>query len=119
MLWSLKDPNTWTPLLPLSAAYHPRTQPQNPLVPTLAPDEPVAVLARLLPITDGSWRAVGAIGLPSIPPLAALQERLLVELLRHRRHERRANWEDLLRLHPEVLYRTCATWCWHHLENLP
>ena len=119
MLWSVSDPSTWTPLLPLSAAYHPRIQPQNPLVPTLTPSNPVVVLARLVPIVDGSWVAVGGIGLPSIPPLDTLQERLLVELLRHRRHERRANWEDLLRLHPEVLYRTCATWCWHHLENRP
>ncbi|MEE2752287.1 MAG: hypothetical protein VX519_12715 [Myxococcota bacterium] len=118
MLWSLNSPQSWTPLLPLSAAYHPRIRPRPLPIASLSICEPEAVVARVLPVADGTWVAIGAIGLPAAPPSAFLQERLLVELIRYRRHERRANWEDLLRLYPEVLYRTCATWCWHHLEEL-
>jgi hypothetical protein len=114
MLWSLNEADQ--PLLPLAPGYLPDGPVEISPVP-LAPGPVRAVVARLLPLEDGRWVGVGAIGLPLAPPVAPLEKRLSLELLRHRRHERRANWDDLLRQHPEVLYRWCCTWTWHFLET--
>ena len=55
---------------------------------------------------------VCALALPALPPLDVINKRLNKELFRLRRHERRANWETLLRQRGEVLYRLCASFCW-------
>jgi hypothetical protein len=114
MLWSVDG--AVRPLLPLAPGYLPDGPVDLSNVVPLAPGPVRAVVARLLPLEDGRWVGVGAIGLPFAPPVAPLEKRLSLELLRHRRHERRANWDDLLREHPEVLYRWCCTWTWHSLE---
>ncbi len=114
MLWSVED--GVHPLLPLAPGYLPDGPVELQGAVPLAPGPMRAVVARLLPLEDGRWVGVGAIALPEAPPVAPLERRLRLELLRHRRHERRANWDDLLREHPEVLYRWCCTWTWHLLE---
>ncbi len=114
MLWSVDG--AVRPLLPLAPGYLPDGPVDLSHAVPLAPGPVRAVVARLLPLEDGRWVGVGAIGLPTAPPVAPLERRLSLELLRHRRHERRANWDDLLREHPEVLYRWCCTWTWHFLE---
>jgi hypothetical protein len=111
MLWDLD----WTPLLPL----HPRHRPTGPVhadVHHLMGGASAAVVARLVPLESGEWFASCAIGLPTVPDLAWLERRVHLELIRHRRHDRRSNWETLLRDRCEVLYRSCATWCWRDTE---
>lgn len=75
-------------------------------------DGPIAgYVARVVPLEEGSF-TICALALPAIPPLELISQRLNKELLRLRRHERRANWETLLRRRGEVLYRLCASFCW-------
>ncbi|MCP4808252.1 MAG: hypothetical protein GY884_23145 [Proteobacteria bacterium] len=105
MLWT----TDWKPLLPVIDHWIPDGPVQGDIVPLDGPIE--AVLARVTPTAEG-WSANGAIGLPSVPPIHAVLRRLDLEMLRRRRHERRTTWEVLLRLRPEVLFRTCTTWCW-------
>lgn len=105
MLWS----RDWKPLLPLLDHFVPDGPVSGDIVPLHGPVE--AVLARLTPVDDG-WHCNGAIGLGAVPPLDRLRGRLHLELLRERRHERRLTWEVFLRRRPEVLYRSCMTWCW-------
>ena len=91
--------------------------PDGPVTGDVVPlvDAPVrAILARVTP-TEQGWHANGAIGLPAVPPVGALIQRLELALLRQRRHERRTTWEVLLRRRPEVLFRFCSTWVWETL----
>lgn len=113
MLWLLQD--GWSPALPLA----PQLTPSGPVIGSWAPlgTPTVAVVARVYPVADGSWRAFAAVGLTHLPPLPWLRARLELELLRLRRVERRASWEDMLRARAEVLYRSCASWCWWAQEE--
>lgn len=81
------------PLLPLSA----RLTPTGP-----APEGPV--VARAYPVGE-RWAWSGVVRLPAVPDPGPLVRRLDLELLRVRRWERRATWEDMLRRRPEVVYR--------------
>ncbi len=111
MLWD----RAGQPLLPLGE----RWMPQGLQLPADAPSlggPPTVWLGRAVPGPDGWWLAC-AIGLSEPPPLPQLQRRLELELLRLRRHERRASWEGLLRARVEVLYRTCASWIWQKEER--
>ncbi len=111
MIWEPQANGSFVPLLPLARGYLPEG-PVHALPALLHKGGHAAVLARVYPLQHQGWVASGAIGLPQIPPLKALQARLDLELLRLRRHERRSTWEDLLRKAPQVLYRFCTTWCW-------
>lgn len=79
------------------------------------PDAP-ALLAMLIPLADGGWWPVGVVPLPALPPPEILHRRLVLELQRLRRHDRRFTWEDLLSDRPEVLYRTACEWTWLHVS---
>jgi len=115
MLW---DPHRtpWRPLLPVMAGALPPGEVEGPITP-LVPGAIAAVVARVVPMADGRWVAHTALGLPSTPPAEPLVRRLTLCLWRTRRANRRATWEDALRARPEVLYRTCATWCAEALED--
>ncbi|MCB9761073.1 MAG: hypothetical protein H6739_14635 [Alphaproteobacteria bacterium] len=116
MLWRV-EAGRWTPLLPLAAPYAPDGDVKGAIAP-LEPERPiVCAVARLYPVADAGWFAFAAVGLGREIPTEPLMERLRLELLRARRHERRATFEDLLRRRPEVLYRWCATWCWLRAEE--
>ena len=80
-------------------------------------DADAVVVGRAVPRADGRWMGLAALGLPEPPPARVLARRLKLEMWRLLRHERRATWEDLLRRRSEVLYRTCATWCWLRTED--
>jgi len=118
MLWAVpEDPSLpWTPLLPLA----PQMRPDGPTVGAATPlphvDVVRAVVGRLHPDGQGRWHLTAGVGLGAHPPEAPLTRRLTLTLWRARRHERRANWEDLLRRRSEVLYRTCAHWWWRTLS---
>lgn len=111
MLWDLD----WQPLLPM----HPNHVPDGPVHAQVHDlhGPSVAVVARVVPLESGGWFASCAMGLPTVPDLAWLQRRIHLELVRQRRHDRRCNWETLLRDRCEVLYRSCATWCWRDTER--
>ena len=100
----------WRPLLPLHDSY---LLPPPTLGATfLLTDAPtVGYVARLVP-TDLGTMTFCALALPALPPLELVMRRLHNELLRLRRHERRVNWETLLRDRGEVLYRLTASFCW-------
>ncbi len=115
MLWDCSKP-TWRPLLPLMTGALPQGPVEGTPVP-LIPGPVQAVVARVLPIANGRWVAHTPLGLPGPPDVDLLLRRLNLVLWRQRRANRRASWEDGLRAQPEVLYRTCATWWWHHLEE--
>lgn len=93
-----------------------RLRPMLPLRETFAPDVPVAgvpaapaVIGRLVFGPQGAWLAC-ALALPALPPLAVLGPRMDLEQTRLRRYERRATWEDTLRVRGEVLYRSACEW---------
>lgn len=95
-----------------------RLRPHLPLFPRGRPDGPVlgvpdapAVIGRVVPSAEG-WFLACALPLPGLPPAAGLTRRLYLELLRVRRAERRASWEDALRRRAEVIYRTALSWAW-------
>jgi len=113
MLWRCSGEGLLEPMLPLASAYRPQVPIDLQPTPLTGGGATRAVVARLLPLEDGRWVGIGVIGLPAAPPTTALKRRLHVELLRQRRHERRSNWEDLLRQQPDVLYRWCSAWTWH------
>jgi len=101
----------WRPLLPL----HDRFRLPAPSRGTPVPlqDGPVAgYVGRVVPLEEGGSMSICTLALPALPPLAPIRARLEQELLRLRRHERRANWETLLRDRAEVLYRLCTRFCW-------
>lgn len=79
-----------------------------PTAPGAAPDQgPRGVyVARAYRIGEG-WAWSALVELPGPPDPRVVLRRLDLELLRTRRHERRATFEDMLRARPEVLYRTC------------
>ncbi len=117
MLWRISGA-TWTPALPLA----PAACPEGPVegTPVGLTEDPVShVVARLLRLEDGRSVAIAPLGLPAVPPTEVLMRRLVLVLWRHRRTNRRASWEDALRARPEVLYRTCATWCWWRAAEPP
>ena len=100
----------WKPLLPLHKSYLLPPPTLGTIVPlTEAP--PAGYVARLVPTEQGTM-AFCALALPALPPVEVLRQRLHNELLRLRRHERRVNWETLLRDRGEVLYRLTASFCW-------
>ena len=108
MLWDAD----WNPLLPLYESWRPKGLVHAKPVP-LRPDQPGSmILARLVHLEDGSCSANMAISIPSAPSAGWLTRRMRLELLRLRRHDRRANWETVLRTRAEVLYRSCAIWNW-------
>lgn len=107
MLWDAQ----WRPLLPLYESWLPTGPVVADPVPLSGAPGPYT-LARLVPTEDGSWHANMAISLRQAPPPSWLERRLHLELLRLRRHDRRANWETMLRQRGEVLYRSCAVWSW-------
>lgn len=108
MLWDAE----WRPLLPLYKAWLP-TGPVHADPAPLRPDRPGGLtLARLVHLEDGRCAASMAISIPSAPSAEWLTRRMRIELLRLRRHDRRANWETVLRTRGEVLYRSCAIWNW-------
>ncbi len=112
MLWDAD----WNPLLPLYESWRPTGKVHAAPVP-LRPEQPGSlILARLVHHMDGSCSANMAISVPSAPSAGWLTRRMRLELLRLRRHDRRANWETVLRTRSEVLYRSCAIWNWT-LEN--
>jgi len=117
MLWAVPaDPSApWTPLLPLSPQMHPDGPTVGAPVPLPGVDVARAAVGRLHPSDDGRWHLSGGISLGAHPPAAPLMRRLTLTLWRVRRHERRANWEDLMRRRGEVLYRTCAHWWWREV----
>jgi hypothetical protein len=93
-----------------------RLRPMLPLRETFAPDVPVAglpavpaVIGRLVLGPHGAWLAC-ALALPALPPRSALAARMDLEQTRLRRYERRATWEDTLRVRGEVLYRSACEW---------
>ena len=105
----LYDPD-WKPLLPLHPLYIQPAPTHG--TPVRLTDGPIAgYVARVVPLEEGSF-TVCALALPALPPLDVINKRLNKELFRLRRHERRANWETLLRQRGEVLYRLCASFCW-------
>lgn len=108
MIWDAE----WKPLLPLYRSWRPTGRVHASPVP-LRPEAPGGlILARLIHHEDGSCSANMAISIPSAPSAAWLTRRMRLELLRLRRHDRRANWETVLRKRSEVLYRSCAIWNW-------
>ena len=108
MLWDAD----WNPLLPLYETWRPKGAVHAEPVP-LRPEQPGSlILARLVHHKDGSCSANMAISIPSAPSAAWLTRRMRLELQRLRRHDRRANWETVLRTRAEVLYRSCAIWNW-------
>lgn len=108
MLWDAD----WNPLLPLFETWRPKGPVHASPVP-LRPEKPGRlVLARLVHHQDGSCSANMAISISSAPSAGWLRRRMRIELLRLRRHDRRANWETVLRTRAEVLYRSCAIWNW-------
>lgn len=115
MLWDTTV-TPWRPLLPVMAGALPPGPVEGVITP-LVPGPTVCAVARLLPLSDGRWVAHTALGLPLVPPSDVLIRRLTLALWRLRRSNRRATWEDALRARPEVLYRTCATWCGEALED--
>ena len=93
-----------------------RLRPMLPLRESFAPDVPVAgvpavpaVVGRLVIGPRGAWLAC-CLALPALPPLSAVGPRMDLEQTRLRRHERRATWEDTLRVRGEVLYRSACEW---------
>ncbi len=115
MLWDTTV-NPWVPLLPVMDGARP-TSPVEGEVTPLVPGPTLCAVARVVPLPDGRWVAHTALGLPQPPPQDLLLRRLMLTLWRVRRAHRRATWEDALRARPEVLYRTCATWCGEALED--
>lgn len=83
---------------------------------------PELFVARAYPVRPGltptGWAYSGVMPLPAVPDPArlgpVLERRLMLELWRLRRTERRSTFEDVLRKRPEVVYRTagecCALW---------
>ncbi len=115
MLWKVSG-DTWTPILPIADSAWPLGPVSGTPIPL--PSRGVThVVARLLPLDDGTTVAITPLGLPEAPPVDLLMRRLTLALWRHRRTNRRASWEDALRARPEVLYRTCATWVWWQEER--
>lgn len=117
MLWRV-EPTRWAPVLPLAPLLTPEGLPQGTPARLGPPGGEPLVLARVYPTADGGWAAFGAVGVGAAPPTERLVARLELELLRLRRHERRSTWEDLLRLRPEVLYRSCAAFWWRRAEEV-
>lgn len=109
MVWEILPGGTLRPLLPLARHARPTG------VVSGLPAAPAAI-GRAVPSPDGPWLAT-VLPLPGPPPAAGLARRLLLELLRIRRAERRATWEDVLRRRPEVLYRTALSWAWLTLRD--
>lgn len=103
MVWAIEGQHL-RPHLPLGRRFLP-TGPVSGL-----PEAPAA-LGRAVPCEEG-WFLACALPLPGLPPRAGLTRRIFLELLRLRRDERRATWEDALRRRPEVLYRTALSWAW-------
>ena len=101
----------WKPLLPLHRSFDVAPPSHGRPVP-LTEGEPVAYVGRLVPLEQGGSMVLCALALSSLPDLERLQARLMEELVRLRRHDRRTNWETLLRERGEVLYRVCASACW-------
>lgn len=100
-----------------------RLRPHLPISPLCVPTGPVrglpeapAVVGRAVPLEDG-WFLACALPLPGLPPRAGMVRRLFLELLRARRVERRASWEDALRRRAEVIYRTAMGWAWLELAE--
>lgn len=95
-----------------------RLRPGLPISELYVPDGPVsglwpapAVVGRVVPSEQG-WFLAAAFPLPGVPPRIGLTRRVFLELLRVRRAERRATWEDALRRRSEVIYRTALSWAW-------
>lgn len=106
----LYDPD-WRPLLPLHESFS--VAPPSHGLPVPLTDGPIAgYVGRLVPLDDGGSMVLCALGLSRLPDVERLQTRLTQELIRLRRHERRSNWETMLRERGEVLYRVCASACW-------
>lgn len=114
-LWRVEADGCWTPLSPIAAHFQPTGPVLAEIVPISGPTR--VVVGRAVPRADGRWMGLAALGLPEPPPARVLARRLKLEMWRLLRHERRATWEDLLRRRSEVLYRTCATWCWLRTED--
>lgn len=87
------------PLLP----YAPRRVPEGPCPRGIYVGRPYRV--------GEEWAWSGVVPLTGEPDLGALRARLRLEHWQHRRLERRASWEDMLRARPEVLYRACLEMC--------
>jgi hypothetical protein len=105
MLWRVEGERL-VPVLPLGERFRPPG-------PVACLPEGEAVVGRAVQGPDGWWLACG-IGLSRLPPAEALMPRLMLELYRLRRHERRYTWEDLLRDRGELLYRSVCEWLWLH-----
>lgn len=77
-----------------------------PLNPRMCPPSvpPGCFVARAYPLAQG-WAFSSRVDLPGAPRAEPLIERLMVELWRLRLRERRASWEDVLRLSPLLVYR--------------
>jgi hypothetical protein len=106
MLWEVDESGQCQPMLPLAKTHCP-TGPIHGEPLSLPRCTGNALVARITPISDGSWQITGGLWVHP-PPLDSLLERLELEHLRLSRHERRLTWEDLLRWRAELLYRLCA-----------
>lgn len=108
-VWSVGADGSLTPVIPISR----HARPAGPV--SGVPRAP-AVIGRAVKGPDG-WFLSAALPLPGAPPRAGLVRRLMLELLRHRRIERRASWEDLLRGRSELVYRSALSWAWLQLKD--
>ena len=82
---------------------------------------PALFAARAYPVKSGGqagWAFSGMVALKLSDPEAdavrlgaAVERRMMLELWRLRRHERRSTFEDVLRKRPEVVYRSAGELC--------
>lgn len=114
MIWHQTDAGL-QPMLPISDRLRALFCSDRPRVQTL-PVEGAVLIGRGTPIKGGGWWLAACLTLPHPPPAEILLRRMMLELQRLRRHERRLTWEDLLRERAEVVYRTACEWSWLHHE---
>ncbi|MFT5680516.1 MAG: hypothetical protein ACI8RZ_001422 [Myxococcota bacterium] len=110
MIWH-KTPEGLVPLLPLGprqVALFSTDRPRLHVDPTEGP----VLIGRATPLESGGWWLAAALSLPKPPPSDILLRRMMLELQRLRRHDRRVSWEDMLRERAEVVYRTACEWSW-------
>lgn len=114
MIWEQSDAGL-RPLLPLSDRLRALFCSGRPRV-CVPPTEGAVLIGRGTPIEGGGWWLAVCLTLPHPPPADIMLRRMMLELHRLRRHERRLTWEDLLRERAEVVYRTACEWSWLHHE---
>jgi hypothetical protein len=81
-------------------ACHPRRVPEGPA--------PRGVYVGRAYRVEAGWAWSCCVPLPRVPDIAVVERRLRLEAWRHRCLERRASTDDVLRAHPEVLYRAAC-----------